>query len=322
MKIAILGEIHKDGLDFIASEKVKIINVNNFEKKNLVKKLSVVDGIVIRTANLKSDILSHCNNLKIVSRHGVGYDNIDLDYLNENKIPLAITGQSNAISVAEHVMTMMLTLSKNIFASDNLVRSNDFNKKSELPDFYELYKKKILILGFGRIGQALAKRCLGFEMDVYVFDPYINNEIISSRNCKPINKLDGYKIADYISIHLPLNESTKNLISFNEFKLFKKNLILINTARGGIVDEVALYESLKKNEIFAAGLDVFNEEPPKKNNVLFNLNNIILTPHNSALTIECRKRMAIESCQNVVYYLKKDKSLNIKNIINLKKINY
>ena len=322
MKIAILGEIHKDGLDFISSEKVEIINVNNFENENLVKKLSDVDGIVIRTANLKSDILSHCNNLKIVSRHGVGYDNVDLDYLNEKKIPLAITGQSNAISVAEHVMTMMLTLSKNILASDTLVRSNDFNKKSELPDFYELYMKKILILGFGRIGQALAKRCLGFEMDVYVFDPYINNEIISSSNCKPINKLDGYRIADYISIHLPLNESTRNLISFDEFKLFKKNLILINTARGGIVDELALYESLKENKIFGAGLDVFNEEPPKKNNDLFSLKNIILTPHNSALTIECRKRMAIESCENVIYYLKKNKCLNKKNIINLKKINY
>ena len=283
----------------------------------MIPLISEADGIVVRTTNLKENILSKCNNLKIISRHGVGYDNIDLDYINTKGIALAITGQSNAVSVSEHVMTMMLTLSKNIFASDNLTRSDGFELKSNLPDFFELYQKKILILGFGRIGQALAKRCLGFEMEVIVYDPFIDNKIISSKGCKNINQFEGFKIADYISIHLPLSKETENLISDNEFKLFKKNLILINTARGGIVNEEAMYRALKSKQIHAAGIDVFEKEPPPKNHKFFSLENILLTPHNSALTIECRKRMSIESCMNIFNYLENKNDLNKKNIVNL-----
>ncbi len=321
MKIAIIGEIHPDGLNFLKSHDLEIINIDDFDEKNLIKKISEVEGIIIRTANLNSKVLSYCKNLKVVSRHGVGFDNVDLDYLNEKKIALAITGQSNAVSVSEHVLTMMLTLSKNIFASDKLTRSNGFNKKNELPDFFELYKKKIFILGFGRIGQALAKRCLGFDMNVYVYDPFISIETIVSKNCIAIEKKKGFKIADYISVHLPLNKNTKNIIGKNEFKLFKKNLILINTARGGLINENALYEALIKKNIHAAGLDVFEKEPPPKNHKLFSLENILLTPHNSALTIECRKRMSMESCENVFYFLKNKLSLDRNNIVNLSKLN-
>jgi len=322
MKIAILGKIHPDGLEFLYSKNFEVLEINSFEENKLTPLIADVEGIVIRTANLKENLLSKCNNLKIVARHGVGYDNIDLEYINKKRIALAITGQSNAVSVAEHVMTMMLTLSKNIFASDSLTRSNGFESKADLPDFFELYQKKILILGFGRIGQALAKRCLGFEMEVMVYDPFLDNEIIYSNGCKPINQLDGFKTADYISIHLPLNKKTINLISDSEFKLFKKNLILINTARGGIVDEEAMYKALKSKRIFAAGIDVFKEEPPPENHKLFSLDNILLTPHNSALTLECRKRMSVESCMNVFNYLKNIKELNKKNIVNLSNLNF
>ena len=321
MKIAILGEIHSDGIDLLNLEKFQVITIDKFDESSLISKISEVEGIVIRTADLNDNVLSHCKNLKIVARHGVGYDNVDLKYLNSHKIALAITGQSNAVSVAEHVMTMMLTLSKNIFASDALTRANEFESKANLPDFYELYQKNILILGFGRIGQALAKRCLGFDMEVYVYDPYIKKDLILSKKCKPIELNNGFKIADYVSIHLPLNDNTKNIISFTEFKLFKKNLILINTARGGIIDEEALYDALTNKSIYAAGLDVFEKEPPKKNHQFFKLDNILLTPHNSALTIECRKRMAIESCENIINFLKNKNNLNRNNIINLNELN-
>ena len=316
MKVAILGKIHQDGLDYLKSQNVSITEINDFDDQNSLSKISDVEGIVIRTMHLGEEILSKCSKLKIVARHGVGYDNIDLDYLNKKKIALAITGQSNAVSVSEHVMTMMLALSKNIFASDKLTRSNGFEYKSDLQDFFELYEKNILILGFGRIGQALAKRCLGFEMEVLVYDPFIDNKKIISSGCKPVSKTQGFKIADYISIHLPLNKNTENLISDDEFKLFKKNLILINTARGGIVNESALYNALKSNKILGAGIDVFEQEPPTQNHKLFSLENIILTPHNSALTLECRKRMSLESCMNIFNYLKNKSNLNKSNIIN------
>ena len=178
MKIAVMGKIHTDGLDLLKENSIEFFEIERFEENELIKNLHDVDGILLRTAKLNSNVLSSCKKLKIISRHGVGYDNVDFKYLNDNKIALAITGNSNSISVAEHVMTMILSLSKKINVADKLVKSGNFKKKYELGDFYELYDKKILILGFGRIGKALAKRCLGFDMKVYVNDPYVNKSEI------------------------------------------------------------------------------------------------------------------------------------------------
>jgi len=321
MKIGIVQEIHPKGYDVLKRNNLDYFVINNTEESHLIEKLADVDGIIVRTADINKKILSKAKNLKILSRHGVGYDNVDIEFLNTNKIALAITGSANATSVAEHVMTMMLCLTKNIFESDKLVKSNKFQEKGILPNFFELYKKNILILGFGRIGKALAKRCMGFEMNIYVHDPFVSKEDIAEQNCIPIEKEEGFKIADYISIHLPLNSHTKDLISFKQFDIFKSNLILINTARGGIVNEEALYKALKNKNIFGAGIDVFEREPPIENHKLFTLNNTLLTPHNAALTLECRKRMSIESCENVVNFLTESKSLNEGNIINLNIIN-
>ena len=317
MKVGIVGDIHPSGYDFFDKNNIEYFVTNNIEENNLTKELSDVDGIIIRTAELNENILSKSQSLKIVARHGVGYDNVDTEYLNKNKIAMAITGKANAVSVAEHVMTMMLNLTKNISKSDKLIRDNKFKEKANLPNFFELYNKKILIMGFGRIGKALAKRCLGFDMEIFVHDPFISENEITSNNCIPINKDEGFKIADYISIHLPLNDKTKNLISSNEFKIFKSNLILINTARGGIINEDDLFDALSNNKIFGAGIDVFEQEPPINDHKLFSLENIILTPHNAALTLECRKRMAIECCENVFNFLSKSKNLIESNIINL-----
>ena len=321
MKIGIVQEIHPKGYDVLKRNNLDYFVINNTEESHLIEKLSDVDGIIVRTADINKKILSKAKNLKILSRHGVGYDNVDIEFLNTNKIALAITGSANATSVAEHVMTMMLCLTKNIFESDKLVKSNKFQDKGILPNFFELYKKNILILGFGRIGKALAKRCMGFEMSIYVHDPFVSKEDIAEHNCIPIDKEEGFKIADYISIHLPLNSQTKDLISFEQFDIFKSNLILINTARGGIINEEALYKALKNKKIFGAGIDVFEKEPPIENHKLFTLNNTLLTPHNAALTLECRKRMSVESCENVVNFLTESKSLNENNIINLNIIN-
>ncbi len=315
MKIAVMGKIHPVGLKIFNNNNIKSFEIDNFNEDNLIDKLSDVEGIVIRTANLTSKILSECKKLKIVSRHGVGFDNVDSKYLSKNNIALAITGTSNAVSVAEHVMTMFMYLTKNIHLSNNLVKSGNFKKKSDLPNFFELYKKKVLILGFGRIGKELSKRCHGFDMDVYVYDPFVKKELILNNNCIPIDKNDGFKIADYISVHLPLNDGTKNFINYEHFNLFKKNLIIVNTARGGIINEEALYDALKNNKIKSAGLDVFEEEPPNENHPLFNLNNILLSPHNAALTLECRKRMSIESCENVYNFLSQSDMLNESNFI-------
>ena len=316
MKVGVVGEIHKSGFEIFEKNNIEYFVTENKEENQLKEELKDVDGIVVRTVKLNKNILSNAKNLKIVARHGVGYDNVDTNFLNENKIALAITGTANSVSVSEHVMTMMLCLTKNIYESDKLVKNNKFTEKAKLPNFFELYQKKILILGFGRIGKALAKRCLAFDMQVYIHDPFVSSDEILKLNYIPIEKEKGFKIADYISIHLPLNDNTKDLISYDSFNICKSNLILINSARGGIVNEEALYDALKNKKIFAAGLDVFEIEPPINNHKLFSLQNTLLTPHNSALTLECRKRMAIESCENVYNFLTKSKKLNENNIIN------
>ena len=323
MKIAIIGEIHTDGWETLEKSNFNAFEISNIEKDNLKKALEDVDGIIIRSApNLTSDILKDCRKIKIIARHGVGYDNVDLEYLNQNNIALGVTGTSNAVSVAEHVLASFLYLTKNINLSDELTRSGGFKNKSSLPDFFELYKKNIVIFGFGRIGKALAKRCIGFETNVYVFDPFIDISEIHKHNCIPVNKDEGIKLADYISVHLPLNQDTNNFISDEEFALMKNSVIIANTARGGIINENALLNALKSKKILGASLDVFEKEPPDSNHPIFKLSNVLLSPHNAALTLECRKRMAIESAENIIYFLSNKEKLNINNIVNKEKFKF
>ena len=318
MKIAVLGKVDPKGLSFLIENEFKVIEIESFEIQNLKEQLKDVDGILLRTTKLDKEILEHCDNLKIISRHGVGYDNVDLDFLNDNKIALCITSTSNAVSVAEHVLSFFIYLTKKLSLSDSLVKEGNFEKRSELPNFFELYKKKVLIIGFGRIGKEVAKRCLGFDMEVYVYDPFLDNEIIIRNQCLPIEKNQGLAIADFITIHLPLNRDTKNFISQTELNLMRKNSILVNTSRGGIVNENDLCIALDSKKIQGAGMDVFVSEPPESNHPFFKLDNILLTPHNAALTLECRERMSLEASQNIVFFLNNMSELNVENLVNKK----
>ena len=318
MKVAVLGKVDQKGLSFLKENEFKVIEIENFEIQNLKEQLKDVDGILLRTTKLDKEILEHCDNLKIISRHGVGYDNVDLDFLNENKIALCITSTSNAVSVAEHVLSFFIYLTKKLSLSDSLVKEGNFENRSQLPNFFELYKKKVLIIGFGRIGKEVAKRCLGFDMEVYVYDPFLDNEIIIRNQCIPIEKNQGLAIADFITIHLPLNRDTKNFISQTELNLMRKNSILVNTSRGGIVNENDLCIALDSKKIQGAGMDVFVSEPPESNHPFFKLDNILLTPHNAALTLECRERMSLEASQNIVFFLNNMSELNVENLVNKK----
>ena len=316
-KVALMGEIHSDGLKILEDSKCKIIKITNYSSENLIKELTDVGAIALRTAELPNEILQECKSLKIVSRHGVGYDNVDLNYLNNNKIALAVTGSSNAVTVAEHVMSMFLNLCKLSKTSDQLVRGGQFDSKASMEkDMLELYKKNIFIIGFGRIGKKLAKRCIAFESNIFVYDPYIESNTIKAHNCNPVSFDEGMKIADFISLHLPINEKTKYLISKKELSQMKKTCILVNTARGGIINEDDLAWALKNNIIHSAGLDVFEQEPPENDNPLFALDNLILSPHSAALTLACRKRMAVETCNNIVNYLNRSSDLILSNIVN------
>ena len=283
--------------------------------EDLKQKIVDCDAISIRTAKLPNEIISSAKKLQVISRHGVGYDNIDLKSTKEIGATLTITATANAVAVAEHVMFMLLNISKRKDMYDQSVKLGKFNDRNKLPKTIELWGKNILIAGFGRIGQALIKRCLGFEMNVFVYDPYINDEKIKSLGGKKVNDLkEAVKEMDAISLHMPLNDETKNIVNYDLLRSMKTNCIVVNAARGGIINEIDLDKALRENLIFGAGLDVFETEPPKSDNPLLKNDKVFLSPHTAAFTEECMIRMGKETIQNIIDFFEKklDKSKIIK----------
>ena len=300
-KILVIQPIHEEGINLLKNNSnFEYEVVNNVDTEFLKSKIKDCDGISIRTAKLSGEVIKAANNLKIISRHGVGYDNIDLEVSKKKDITLAITATANAVAVAEHVMFMILNISKRGSMYDDTVKSGKFNERNKLPKTVELWNKNILIAGFGRIGQALIKRCLGFEMNVFVFDPFVSKEFIEKRGGTKVDNLsETSKDMDAMSLHIPLNDETKNIINYELLKSMKKNCIIINAARGGIVNEVDLDRALNENLIFGAGLDVFETEPPAENNPLLKNKKVFLSPHTAAFTEECMTRMGKETIQNI-----------------------
>ena len=210
---------------------------------------------------------------------------------------------------------MMLSISKSINQYDHEVRLGNFKKNASNIETLELFEKEVLIVGFGRIGKSLIKRCLGFEMKVNVYDPFVSKDIISQFGGNKIDNLnDGLKSCDYLSLHVPLTEKTKNMIDNLKLNTMKKSAIIVNTSRGGIINENDLNNALNEKVIFGAGLDVFEKEPVDKDNPLLKNNRVILSPHSATFTNECKSRMSIESTKNIIDFFnnKLDKSMIVK----------
>ena len=315
-KVAIIEKIHSDGLEFLKKKNNFDFDViDDVSEENLIKVLPNYDACTLRVSKLDSNILKHCKKLKVISRHGVGFDNVDTNFLKESGITLLITATANARAVAEHVIYMMLTISKGFNIYDNEVRKGNFKSNSNKITTYELFKKNIMIFGFGRIGKILAELCKAFEMKIKIYDPYVDKKIIENLGYK---KIDDYneeiKNSDYISLHLPLKKDTKNLINFDIMKNMKKNSIIINTSRGGIVNENDLNKALNEKLIFGAGLDVFEKEPILNDNPLIKNKRVLLSPHTATFTEECKSRMSIETVKNIVDFFsnKINKSMVVK----------
>ena len=314
--IGIIQPIHQEGIKILEkNEKFNVEIIDDISIDNLKKKITKYDGISIRTANLTSEILSKAINLKIISRHGVGFDNIDLKTAKNQNITITITTNANAVAVAEHVMFMILNIAKRKNMYDDNVRKGEFSLRNKLPKTIELWNKKMLIIGFGRIGQCLIKRCKAFEMQVFVYDPFVTDETITQHGGIKINNIiDNIGDMNFISLHLPLNNKTKNLFNYEMISKLRKDCILINAARGGIVNEDDLNRSLNENKIFGAGLDVFEKEPPNKDSPLLKNKKVFLSPHTAAFTEECMIRMAKETTKNIIDFFNNniDKSKIIK----------
>ena len=315
--ILIIQPIHEEGIKLLENNPNYNYEVIEYIKLEDIKnKIQNCDGLSIRTAKLPGEIIDLGKKLKVISRHGVGYDNVDLAAIKKNKITLTITATANAVAVAEHVMFMLLNICKRKSMYDDAVKNGKFNDRNKLPKTIELWGKNILIAGFGRIGQALIKRCLGFEMNVFVYDPFINEEKIKSLGGIKVDNLENsLSKIDMISLHLPLTNETKNLIDINLIKKMKKNCIIINAARGGIINEIDLDRALNENLIFGAGLDVFDIEPPKDDNPLLKNDKVFLSPHTAAFTEECMKRMGKETIQNIIDFF--DEKLEKSKIVKL-----
>jgi D-3-phosphoglycerate dehydrogenase len=315
--ILIIQPIHEAGIKLLENNpNYNYEVIENIKLEDIKNKIQNCDGLSIRTAKLPGEIIDLGKKLKVISRHGVGYDNVDLAAIKKNKITLTITATANAVAVAEHVMFMLLNICKRKSMYDDAVKNGKFNDRNKLPKTIELWGKNILIAGFGRIGQALIKRCLGFEMNVFIYDPFINEEKIKSLGGIKVDNLENsLSKIDMISLHLPLTNETKNLIDINLIKKMKKNCIIINAARGGIINEIDLDRALNENLIFGAGLDVFDIEPPKEDNPLLKNDKVFLSPHTAAFTEECMKRMGKETIQNIIDFF--DEKLEKSKIVKL-----
>ncbi len=315
-KILIIQPIHEAGIKLLMNNSnYEYEIIENLEAQDIKSKISNCDAISIRTAKLSGELINCSKNLKIISRHGVGYDNIDLTASKEKNITLAITATANAVAVAEHVLFMLLNIAKRKSMYDESVKSGNFSNRNKLPKTIEIWNKNILIAGFGRIGKCLIKRCRGFEMNVFVYDPFVSKEVVESLGGKKVENLeDSIKNMDAVSLHVPLNDKTKNLINYNLLRKMKKNCIIINAARGGVINEIDLDRALNENLIFGAGLDVFEKEPPDQNNPLLKNDKVFLSPHTAAFTEECMVRMGKETIQNIIDFFEKklDKSKTIK----------
>ena len=317
-KIGIVDKLHENGIKLLEKHpNFEYEIIEDLSKKNLISKLPTFDGITLRRGKIDSEILEKCKKLKVISRHGVGYDNVDTNFLKKNNITLLVTGTTASTSPAEHIMFMILNISKGIGLYDQAVRDGKFETMMHINHkAFELFNKKILIVGFGRIGRKLIKKCLGFEMGVCVYDPFVDNKTIESFGGKKIHNLDeGIKEIDILSLTVPLNKDTNNMINLEKMKMMKKTSIIINISRGGVVNEKDLNKALNDEIIYGAGLDVFENEPPSPNNPLLKNKKVLLSPHAATFTKECASDMAIQTAQNIIDFF--DKKLNELMIVKL-----
>ena len=318
-KVLVVQGLHEQGLQMLKNRTDIEFNVLMSDDENeILEAAKDVNGITVRTAKISSRIIEAANKLQVVSRHGVGFDSIDLMSLNNKKIPLTIAAHSNMISVSEQAMFFLLALSKKVFYYDDFTRKGDWTNRWDVKA-WDLAQKNILVIGFGRIGSNFVKRALAFDMNVYVYDPYVEKEKVKISGAIPVdNIIENLSKMDAVTLHCPKNGETTDLFTKKEFDLMKKSSFIINCARGGILNEEDLYEALTNKKIAGAGLDVFDVEPTPSSNPLFKLNNVILSPHIAGVTVESTVRMATETVQNVLDVL--DDKINQSVVVNNKEI--
>lgn len=259
-------------------------------------------GIISRMGRIDAAIFEVAPQLRIVSKHGVGVDNIDVDAASDHGVPVIVASGANAVSVAEHAMALLFAVAKRIVQLDQSLREGRWDK----PDFEgrELAGSKMGLVAFGAIAQQTARLAKAFGIDVVAYDPYGDDAVFETFGVARVDSLEGLlEDCPIVSLHCPLTEQTRSLINRDSLALMRSDAILINTARGGLIDEPALVEALGAGRIAGAGLDTFATEPPPKDHPFFASARVVLTPHIGGVTTAANARVGVEAAQGVVDYL-------------------
>jgi D-3-phosphoglycerate dehydrogenase len=295
-KVLVVGKIHRDGVALLAGADVETVYLDQADEAAVAAAARDADAILLRTSRLGAAAIADAKRLRVVSRHGVGYDNVDLDAMNRAGIPLTIVGPVNAVSVAEQTMFLILGAMKQGIAYDRATREGRWSFRDSLRAG-EVAGKTLLVIGYGRIGRAVAGIARAFDMRIAAFDPF--QTAPAEDDLHWFTSLpEALAAADVVSLHVPLTAQTRHLIGATALSVMKPGAVVICTARGGIVDEEALADALVAGRLRGAGLDVFAEEPFPAGNRLAALDSVVLSPHSAALTEECAARMASVAAQN------------------------
>ena len=315
-KVLLPHTMGKAGLDLVRSREdiETVIYPAGIGQAEFLPLLADCAGIALSGTPYKKAEMDASPAMQVVARIGVGYDAVEVPALTARGVPLMVAGTANSTSVAEQAFHFIIALAKRNGGMDDLVREGRWNDRHASPPM-ELSGKTVLIVGFGRIGTRSARRCQGFDMNVLIYDPYVDQAKIAAAGCEPVADLDAaLPRADFVSIHCPKSPATIGLLNAARLARMKKGAFVINTARGGIVDEAALYDALTSGHIAGAGLDVFDLEPTPQDNPLLKLDTVIASPHMAGVTVEAIQAMALATAQNILGVL--DGTPNKENAIN------
>ncbi|GDX10391.1 D-3-phosphoglycerate dehydrogenase [Verrucomicrobiota bacterium] len=287
------------------------------KEDELLKIIGEFDGLVVRSqTKVNARVIEAAKKLKVVGRAGVGVDNVDVEAATKRGVVVMNTPAGNTISTAEHAFSLLMAISRNIAQADASVKAGKWDRKSF--EGVELYGKTLAILGMGRIGTEIARRAIAFGMRVFAYDPYLSASRARSLQVELVERLDEIvPLADYITMHMPLTDETKNMLNAERLAKTKKGVRIINCARGGLIDEKALYDALKSRQVAAAALDVYEVEPPPADFPLRSLPNIVLTPHLGASTAEAQENVGIEVAQQIRAMLMSGEVRNAVNMPNV-----
>lgn len=297
--VLVAGWLHAAGREVLGNAPgVTVTYVDEISEESYAPLVDEADAVLIRTQPMSAATIAKAKRLKLVSRHGVGYDAVDVKALNARGIPLAVCGDVNSSSVAEHTMMMVLAASKRALRADKAVRAGPWTWRNGL-ETEDLIGRNLLILGFGRIGRHTAKMASGFGLTIRAYDPILTTQGWPDGTVAPVESLaEGLAWADIITVSAPKGDAP--LIGSAEFARMKDGVILVNCARGGIVDEAALVEALRSGKVGAGGLDVFDTEPLAPDHPFRAFDQLILSPHIAGLTEGATARMAKSSAQNIL----------------------